>query len=67
MTKTEALEKMNRRHGTDIGDFYIMLLWLRQSAERCERKSKGTGMYLEQAAEYRAEYRADYNELSKAE
>jgi len=57
-TKAEILKKMNNRHGININDYFAMLLWLRKSAERCERKG-----YIEQANEYRE----DYNEVLKAE
>jgi hypothetical protein len=58
-TKSEVMNKMNRRHGTDISDYFMMLAWLRKTAERLERK--GT-LYADQATEYRA----DYNELLAA-
>jgi hypothetical protein len=60
MSKVEAVEKMNRRHGTDVTDYYMMLVWLRRAAERCERKGS---LYADQATEYRA----DYAELLSAE
>jgi len=57
MTKAACLEKMNRRHGTDMGDYYMMLQWLRKAAERNARKG------YHEAAE---EYQADYTELLMA-
>jgi hypothetical protein len=60
MTKNDALAKMNRRHGTQVGDYFMMLAWLRQAAERCERRG---ALYVEQASEYRA----DHAELLAAE
>ena len=50
MTKAEYLSKMNARHGTDIGDYFMMLVWLRRAQERCERKG-----YIDQATDYRAD------------
>lgn len=58
MTKADALAKMNRRHGTDFGDYFMMLVWLKRAVTRCMLKS-----YFEQAAEYKA----DHAELLAAE
>ncbi len=55
MTKAQALEKMNRRHGTDIADYFMMAVWLRRAAERCARKGPP---YADQAREYREDYQA---------
>jgi hypothetical protein len=62
-TKSEVLEKMNRRHGTDIGDYYMMLVWLNRKAGDCDRLAKRIPSVADQAAWYRA----DHDELMKAE
>lgn len=63
MTKTELLAKMNRRHGTDIGDYFMMLVWLKRAAESNGRLAAR----LPRSGEAAAEYRADYAELLNAD
>lgn len=63
MTKSEAIEKMNRRNGTTHTDYFMMLVSLRQRAERLERSALRTNIYSDLAKFARA----DHNEALGAD
>jgi hypothetical protein len=56
MTKSEILEKMNLRHGTDHADYFALLVWLRRAADRLEHKAAREPMYADQAGWLAADY-----------